>query len=254
MFKRHKKTRSADVPIVHPPEVLGRTPEPGSADELRQIIDGRAPHNPHQQLIPAGQQQTATELVAAAGTNLPMLAGALGQIAQRFEQSVQATHALNVGLAQFRETVVNGLMGELKQLRYNLGDKLTHTTTNLDAMVNQLDKVLWSALRAQGMSDDAIRQYRTEHGMEPEAPSGPELIAHLAELEGLRAANAALVAQNQRLLVQLEGVHQIRQEEAGWVWHQECQCMQCQREGDAIAAAQEEARNRDQQGRLADPG
>jgi hypothetical protein len=241
MFRR-KKMQARKV--AKPVETQVRAPQDGTArpHALGVLSDGRAPHNPlplsGQQLVlkGAGDQRTATELVAAAGDSMPMLAEAMTKIAERFELSVRSADALNRSLAAFSEKVVNGLMGELQHLRYNVGDRLTQTSGNLQIYVEKLDRVLWGALRAQGMSDEAIRRFREENGMQPEAPSGEELIAHLAELEWLRGSNRELIAQNQRLVAQLEGVHDFNPGRTAWVYQPECRCLVCREETARLAA------------------
>jgi hypothetical protein len=191
----------------------------------------RAPMNLTGQLMRPGDapQLTATQLVAAAGDSVPALATAMGIIAGRFEESVRSTDQLNRALADFKTTVMEHFRGELRFLRYNLGEKVNHTTTNLEVMVGQLDKVIWANLRAQGFSDEKIREFRIEHGMQPEAPSGPELEMHVQQTEELLGQIAALTAQNQRLMAQLSNVKHVEWPEDGkqYVYHQGCECPAC---------------------------
>lgn len=210
---------------------------------IAQMGEERAPRNPDQQLILAEEtsQRTATELITSAGNSVPALASALTVIAQRFEQSVQASHELNRGLAEFRNETVKPLIEELKFLRYNLGDRVNKTTTNMEVMVDQLDKTIWGALRASGLTDDQIRTYRTEHGMNPEAPSGQELEIHMGQHQALLDQVATLTAQNQRLLAQLGATHTFRDGEAGeWVYHPGCECQACTAQTVQLAAMQSE--------------
>lgn len=197
----------------------------------------RAPHNPVQTLMPEGM--TANELVAAA-QSMPALVVAVGTIAKRFEQFVGNVDLLNRTLGEFKRDVLQPLREELHHIRYNTGDRLTQTCNDIDAYVGKLDQVLWGALRAQGLSDDQIRTFRTEHGMSPETPRGPELALHLAKVEELRRSNQILVDQNRRLMAQLDTRHTFAQGENGWVWHQSCPCLQCVNETQRISAAQAE--------------
>jgi hypothetical protein len=205
--------------------------------------EGRALQTRHGALVGTETSQLrATELIERAGDSVPALAQALTVIAERFEQSVQASHQLNTGLAEFREKAIAPLLNELNYLRYNLGDKVNKTTTNMEVMVDQLDKVVWGALRASGLNDDQIRQYREEHGMQPEAPSGQELEIHLANTQGLLDQVAALTAQNQRLLAQLGATHIFREGESGeYRYHPGCECRACTEETVRVAAATKEA-------------
>jgi hypothetical protein len=212
--------------------------------ELAVAADGRAPQTRSGQLI-TGEETTrlrATELIERAGDSVPALAQALTVIAERFEQSVQASHQLNRGLDEFREKAIAPLQEELKYLRFNLGDKVNKTTTNMEVMVDELDKVIWGALRAGGLTDAEIRTFRTEHGMNPEAPSGQELELHVAQTQGLLDQVAALTAQNQRLLAQLGASHVFREGESGeYRYHPGCECRACTEETVRVAAAQHEA-------------
>lgn len=188
------------------------------------------------------ERLTATQLIERAGDSVPALARALTVIAERFEQSVQASHQLNLAIGQFRNEIVTPLREELKYLRFNLGDKVNKTTTNMEVMVDQLDKTIWGALRASGLTDAQIREYRTEHGMNPEAPSGQELEIHLAQTQGLLDQVAALTAQNQRLMAQLGATHVFREGESGeYRYHEGCECRACIEETVRIAAAVKEA-------------
>jgi hypothetical protein len=109
-------------------------------------------------------------------------------------------------------------------------------------MVDQLDKTIWGALRASGLTDAQIREYRTEHGMNPEAPSGQELEIHMDQHQELLNQVAALTAQNQRLLAQLGASHVFREGEAGeWKYHPGCECRACTAETVHLAAMEHEA-------------
>lgn len=209
--------------------------------QIATIAAERAPHNPHQALILAGEGKPLTEVVAAAGSNVPALMDAMTIMASRYGQLVENIHTLNRALGEFREQVVGPFQQELKYLRYTTGERLNHASNDLEVYVSKLDKVLWGALRATGMTDEQIQRYRTEHGMQPEAPRGPELEQHIARVEALEESNRQLIKQNQRLLAQLDTRHEFRQGEDGWVFHQECQCMQCRAQYQQLAAAQKEA-------------
>ena len=210
-------------------------PKPGSVtmvDDIDELARARAGHNARGQVILASDvpQKTATELIAAAGNSVPALAAALTTIATRFEDSVRASDALNRGLGEFRAEVIVPLREELKFLRYNLGDKVNKTTTNMEVMVDQLDKTIWGALRASGLTDAQIRTYREEHGMQPEAPSGQELELHVAQHQALLNQVAVLTEQNRRLLELLGDApeHVFWAEDAGqWVYHEGCVCERC---------------------------
>lgn len=211
---------------------------------------GRAPMNRTGELIVAGEEprRTATQLIEQAGDSVPALAQALTVIAERFETSVRSTDQLNRALGEFREAVVGPFREELRFLRFNLGDKVNHTTTNLEVMVSQLDKVIWANLRAQGFSEEKIREFRIEHGMQPEAPKGGELELHVAEHQGLIDQVAALTAQNHRLLTMLNAKHVQWPEDGGnYVYHEGCLCEACRarESGERMAAeVSGEARSR----------
>lgn len=216
---------------------------PGGVHYVDSADYERAPHNPHQQLIPAAppeEQMTSSELVRAAGDSVPALTKAVTVIATRFEQLVDNLHGMNRALGEFRTDVILPFREELKHLRYNTGDRLTQASTDLEKYVAGLDKILWATLRAQGMTDVQIRTYREEHGMQPEAPTGPELALHLQELEDLRESNAALVRQNQRLLARLDG-HHFSPGESEWTEKPACTCSVCREYRSKIDSAMLEA-------------
>ncbi len=168
----------------------------------------RAPHNPRQQLITQQEaaQRTATELLAAAGENVPALFQAMGTIAERFEQFVNNIDVLNRTLGEFKHDVMAPFKEELKFLRYNLGDKANGAITNMQTLVAQLDKQIWAVLRAKGMTDEQIRSFRTENGMNPEAPSGQELEDHVRYVQECEESNRTLTEQNQRLLEEVQAL------------------------------------------------
>lgn len=209
--------------------------------EANSMAKERAPHNPHQALITVAEQQLpATELVAAA-RSMPAMVQAVGTIAHRFEQFVQNIDELNKALGQFKQEVMLPFKDELKYLRYTTGDRLNHVSTDLEKYVQQLDKTLWAALRAQGMSDEAIKAFRTENGMEPEAPRGFEIETHIAKVAGMQKAIEDLTAQNKRLIAAMDGRHQFLQGDQGWVWRQSCKCTLCKNQTDLITQSQQEA-------------
>lgn len=202
----------------------------------------RAPHNPRQQLITADEagQRTATELVAEAGVHLPALTQAMSSIAARYEGLARNLDALNRGLGEFKHEVMLPFREELKYLRYTTGDRLNHVSADLETYVSKLDKVLWAALRAQGLSDTAIRQFREEQGMQPEAPRGFELEAHIREVEGMKETIARLTEQNRRLIAGGSG-HIFGRGVTAWVFHPNCQCEVCKTHREQVQAAEAEA-------------
>jgi len=229
--ERHTGPFAKQVPVEPPDVEAGR-----SALEFSRAIAGeeqhRAPMNQHGQLIVAGEvpQRTARELVESAGTNVPALASALGIIAQRFEDSVRNSDALNRAIGEFKLEVIQPFREELRFLRFNLGDKVNQTTTNMEVMVDKLEQLITASLRAQGHTDAQILAFRTENGMD-RAPSGEELEIHVHEHEELLAQVATLTAQNQRLLAQLSAKHIEWPEDGGnWVYHAGCQCDACRAE------------------------
>jgi uncharacterized coiled-coil protein SlyX len=212
-------------------------PEPG---QVMQTVPTIYPHG--------GPMQPGQEVVAQAvaefmgNTAISRISADVSAIVKRLDEQNGHMHALNTALGEFREKLVVPLREELKFLRYNLGDKVNHTVTDLDVMVGQLDKILWGALRASGMTDEQIKAYRTEAGMQPEAPRGFELEAQTAEREALISQVRTLVAQNQRLLA-LQGAQHVfwAQDLGQWQWHQGCECEACRAETVRVAAAQQEA-------------
>lgn len=209
--------------------------------EIRAIAAERAPHNPHQALILAGEGRPLTDIVAAAGDNVPALVGAVTVMAERFTQFVENIHTLNKTLGEFKREVIGPFQQELKYLRYTTGERLNHASTDLEVYVRKLDQVIWGALRAAGMSDEQIRTYREVNGMQPEAPRGPELEMHVKRVEGLEEAVRVLTQQNQRLMAQLDTRHEFRQGENGWVFHQGCDCAQCEAKYQELLVMQQEA-------------
>jgi hypothetical protein len=221
--------------------------DPVRRADVAEMAEQRAPHNPRGvSVILSGEeerQKTATELIRAAGDSMPALAVALTTIAQRFEDSVRNADTLNRTLGEFKEQVVGPFREELRFLRFNLGDKVNQTTTNMEVMVDKLEKLITANLRSQGFSDEKILEFRVENGLD-RPPSGPELEAHVAEHQELLAQVAALTAQNQRLLAQLSAKHVEWPEDGGnWVYHEGCQCERCrvQARGNAMTAEAEGA-------------
>lgn len=226
--------------------------EVGEDPPPRFRVDGeevarRAPHNPHQALVPRteGDQRSSSEIVAAAGTLLEM-GQALQTIAARFEQGMANVHALNVGLQEFKRDLVIPFREELKHLRYTTGDRLNKTSTDLERYVYQLDKVLWGALRSTGMSDAQIKLFREEHGMHPEAPSSQELEAHLDKTEAMERTIADLVKQNRRLIAAATGHDfaydtNLGQLERDWTYHAGCECEVCVDHARELGGAFDEA-------------
>ena len=196
-----------------------RTAAPQSPELGRALIP-----EPTRQSIPAMTTLVGEHLL---GTAITRIQSDLGAIQRQMAVQGEHMHALNEALGEFREKLVVPLRQELAYLRYNLGDRVNHATTDLSVYVERLDQVLWGALRAQGLSDADIRKYREEHGMQPEAPRGYELEAQMRELEDLRHSNAELVAQNRRLIATMSG-HQFAPTGAKvWEYHETCDCEVC---------------------------
>jgi hypothetical protein len=204
------------------------------------MVQIRAAHNPRQQIITKGEseERVATELMegAIADRNVPALVKAMTTIAERFEASVRATDAMNRALGDFVQSTVVPLREELKSLRFDLGDRVKASANDLSVYVDKLDKVIWAALRSHGLSDDQIREFRSENGMQPEAPRGHELEAHVAEVEEMRATIESLTRQNRRLIARIDG-HWFTPGEADWSYKQGCKCQVCQGEERRIAEA-----------------
>lgn len=210
--------------------------EVGEDPPPRFRVDGeevarRAPHNPHQALVPRteGDQRSSSEIVAAAGTLLEM-GQALQTIAARFEQGMANVHALNVGLQEFKRDLVIPFREELKHLRYTTGDRLNKTSTDLEVYVSKLDKLLWGVMRAQGMSEAAIRTFRDENGMQPEAPRSEELEIHVDRMEAMERTIETLTKQNRRLIAASTGhwfLAEYGRKQPEWVYHADCQCEVC---------------------------
>lgn len=243
MFKRRKKVEERKW-------ICGRCKAEGTgpsedhvcpSQAIATLSGERAPHNPHQQLILANEGKSLTDIAAAAGDNVPALMNAVTVIAHRFGDMVNNLHTLNTTLGEFRQQVVGPFMQELKYLRYTTGERLNHASNDLEVYVRKLDQVIWGALRASGMTDEQIAKYREVHGMQPEAPRGPELEMHVQRVEALEEAVRVLTHQNQRLVAQLDTRHAFGQGEDGWVWHQGCECLQCVAEYNRQVAAQKEA-------------
>lgn len=251
MFRRRKKAQTERKWICGRCKQQGSGPseahvcpsvEPDPVHkEIATIAAERAPHNPHQALILAGEAKPLTEIVAAAGDNVPALVGAMTVMAERYTQLVTNLDTLNKTLGEFKHQVVGPFQQELKYLRYTTGERLNHASNDLEVYVHKLDQVIWGALRATGMTDEQIQQYRTVNGMQPEAPRGPELEAHVDRVEALEEAVRVLTHQNQRLVAQLDTRHEFRPEEDGWVWHQGCACLQCVQQTERMGAALQEA-------------
>lgn len=200
--------RRADKPAVQT-EVARAEPDQPREGPLAALVPTVMPERPAGLPVndPGARdmvERLATELISS--TALSRIHSEVGSIARDLAAFKDNIGGLNLALGEMREKVLVPLREELKHLRYNLGDKVTLTTTNLDAMVNQLDKQIWAMLRAQGMTDDQIRGFRTAHGMSPETPSGQELETHVAEIEALRESHQALVEQNTRLIKEIEAL------------------------------------------------
>jgi len=170
-------------------EPLGAGPlEPETGDDVRLATlreDIRAPHNPRQQLITAAEaeQRTATELVAAAGSNVPALVAAVQTIAMRFEQVADNTDKLNRAVGEFRDGVVLPLKDELRGLKYTLADSAGNSVSQLHALVAQFDKRLDLVLTMLGKTDGEKAAIRAAAGIAADMPTLAEL-----EAEGAPAA------------------------------------------------------------------
>lgn len=224
----------AERPAGLNPDDVDPTQRPGTPERYGALGE-RAPHNPHQQLITKAEAEgrTATELIAGAGESMPALVSAMQTIAERFESSVQATHALNQGLMRFRDDIVVPLREELKALKFDLVDRTRASVTDLSVYVEKLDKVIWAALRAAGKSDAEIRAFRESEGMQPEAPRGEELEAHMREFEELKGAVRNLTLQNRRLIARLGG-HWFTPGEGDWSLKKGCPCEVCRAENQRL--------------------
>lgn len=208
-----------------------KAPHPDDDPPGLDFGEARAPHNPHQQLITKEQaeQRTAVQLVEAAGMSLPALMQTMNIIAERLELNAKNTALLNTALGEFKNDVMVPFKEELKYLRHVTGDKLNHVSTDLEKYVAKLDQVLWGALRAQGMSDAAIKAYRTEYGMTPETPRGDEIENHIREVEEMKATIVRLTNQNRRLIATPGGHTNWQTTPDGPVWNYEetCKCTVC---------------------------
>lgn len=208
----------------------------------------RARHNPYQSLVPAaaGEQRTSRELVdAAIAQPIPEeVRVALVTIAGRFEQMVGNVNALNRAMHEFKDQVVQPFREELKHLRYSTGDRLNKTSTNLEIYVDKLEKVMWGALRAQGMSDAQIRTFREENGMQPEAPTSDELTHHLDEIQAMKRTIEDLTRQNRRLIALNTG-HVFKTDfgrpVVEWEYQEVCVCAVCHDHREALEQAGTEA-------------
>ena len=216
----------------------GIEPKPGSVtfvrglEEIRAMGEERAAHNARGQLILASDVPTltATQLIEQAGDSVPALAQALTVIAERFETSVRSTDQLNRALGEFKLQIMQPFHEELRFLRFNLGDKVNQTTTNMEVMVDKLRALITAQLLAKGLTPERVQEYLIENGID-RAPSGPELEVHVAEHQGLIDQVAALTAQNHRLLAQLAAKHVTWPEDGGnWVYHEGCNCDACRAE------------------------
>lgn len=174
------------------------------------------------------------------GRQLDVIRSDMAAMRRDFSRLVENIDGLNKSLGDFRDKLVVPLKDELAHLRYNMGARVSQTVTNLDVYVAKLDKVIWGMLRAQGLSDDQIRAFRTENGMSPETPTGPELEMHTRYVEGLKDQVAALVTQNERLLAQAAG-HPFLEGETAYVYRPECACAVCTAYVAELAAAAREA-------------
>lgn len=207
------------------------------------LKSGRAKHNPHQGLVPlaAGEGRRATDLAAAVPQAVPEeVRTALTTIAGRFEQLVGNVHALNRAMHDFKTEIVVPFREELKHLRYSTGDRLNKTSTNLEIYVGKLEKVIWGALRAQGMSDAQIRAFREENGMQPEAPTSDELTAHVARVEAMERTIEDLTRQNRRLIAVSTG-HDFGGVSGPWEYAEGCKCVVCSDHARELGGALTEA-------------
>jgi hypothetical protein len=231
------------------PLVPGGVTFVAGVDEIRRMGEERALQNRTGQLILASEepQKTATQLIEQAGDSVPALAQALTVIAERFETSVRSTDQLNRALGEFKEQVMHPFREELRFLRFNLGDKVNQTTTNLEVMVAQLRTLIGAELLAKGVTPAGVQKFMVEHGID-RAPSGEELEMHQAEHQELINQVAALTAQNHRLLSMLNAKHVQWPEDGGnWVYHEGCLCEECRKRAQGTAMQQEasgEARSR----------
>jgi hypothetical protein len=199
----------------------------------------RARHAHRKQLIVGVGEPTATRLVRGSKTQAAMVA-AMSTIAQRFEDFVGNIDQLNRALGQFKGEVMEPFREELKYLRYTTGDRLNHVSSDLERYVDKLDKVVIGTLRTAGFTEDQVKLFRAEQGLQPEAPRGFELEAHMLEVSELEKMVESLTRQNRRLIARATG-HRFVNFQLEWVFDASCGCEVCAREKDALAQAEKEA-------------
>lgn len=136
-------------------------------------------------------------------TEITRISTDVGILTRRFDEFVGTMHGLNTALGEFRDRQVEPIKAELRHLRYNLGSKVEQTTTQLDSVVNHLDRQINVFLKLQGKSDDEIRKFKIEAGIAPDAPTGPELEAQAALIDGLKEELFHANEQVKRLLEQV---------------------------------------------------
>jgi hypothetical protein len=201
---------------------------------IRSIAKKRARHAHRKALVVATPASTATRLVRGSKTQVAMVA-AMSTIAQRFEDFVGNIDQLNRALGQFKGEVMEPFREELKYLRYSTGDRLNHVSSDLERYVEKLDKVVIGTLRTAGFTEDQIKLFRAEQGLQPEAPRGFELEAHMLKVAELEKTVESLTWQNQRLIARATG-HAFGSLTSEWVFSPACRCEVCTRAGEDLAS------------------
>ena len=130
----------------------------------------------------------------------------VGSLARSFDKFQSNIHELNVALGQMQQKLLVPLKDELDHLRYNTGAKVEQSTTQLNAIVNHLDRQLTTVLKAAGFSSAQVAGFKEEAGIAPNAPTGEELENEVRTRELLQTSNEELIAQNQRLTAKVAGL------------------------------------------------
>ena len=153
-------------------------------------------------------ERLASEFIAS--TALSTIQADIRSMTQAMSEQNCNNAMLNSAMGEFKEKLLVPLKEELSALRYNLGAKVEQSTTELGAYVGGLEKVITVLLKAQGMSDGAIEQWKTNYGLDTvNAPRAAEFAAYREqtdELVQLRESNGVLTEQNQRLIERLEAL------------------------------------------------
>jgi hypothetical protein len=110
-----------------------------------------------------------------AGTTLEKILSEVSMLRREFTEFKANVANLNSGLGQMNEKTIKPIMKELQFFRYNQGDKINQTVSQLQAIATNLDRQLDVVMKAMGMNAAQREMFRQEFGVPKDVPSLQEL-------------------------------------------------------------------------------